>query len=113
MRIFSYVLATVLALLGVVFLAGHQGVAARLVVGVVLLGGAIGLVAVTRLRPRVEQRTVVQRVELSGDVRAEELRCRRCGAGLDSSSVEVRAGAVFVACGHCGAAYQLEEAPKW
>jgi len=57
--------------------------------------------------------TVQQKLDLSGDVRLEELHCRSCGAALDPKSVAVRAGAIFVTCPYCEAAYQVEEAPKW
>lgn len=112
-RIVGYALAVSLGLLGIVFVAGNQGVVLRIVVGVVLLAAAVALVVAMRLRPRVEQRDIVQRIELSGDVRPEELTCNRCGASLAEDALEVRAGAVFVSCRYCGAAYQLEEAPKW
>jgi len=113
MRVVGYGLAVVLGLLGVVFIAGHQGVVLRIVVGAVLLAAAVALVVATRMRPRVEQRNVVQRIELSGDVTPEKLDCRECGASLSRDSVAVKAGAVFVSCRYCGAEYQLEEAPKW
>jgi drug/metabolite transporter (DMT)-like permease len=112
-KVVAYLFAAVLGLLGVVFVAGHQGVALRIVVGVVLLAAAVALVVAVRIRPRVEQRNIVQRIDLSGDVRPEELTCNRCGAQLSSQSVVVRAGAVFVACEYCQASYQLEEEPKW
>ncbi len=113
MRIVSYVLAVVLGLLGVVFVAGNQGVVLRIVVGAVLLASAVALVVAARLRPRIEQRNIVQKIDLSGDVRAEQLSCRKCGAQLDEESIEVKAGAVFASCRYCRSSYQLEEAPKW
>jgi redox-regulated HSP33 family molecular chaperone len=39
--------------------------------------------------------------------------CRACGGSLAKESVTVKAGAVFVNCQYCSAAYQLEEEPKW
>ena len=113
MRVVSAVLAVALALVGVFFLAGHQGQAMRIVVGVVLLAGAVALIVAARLRPQVVQRQVVQRLELSGDVRLEQLTCRECGGKLSRESVQLRAGAAFVSCPYCQAEYQLEEAPKW
>jgi len=113
MRIVSAVLAVALAIIGVFFLAGHQGQVLRIVVGAVLLAGAVALVVATRLRPQVVQRQMVQRIELSGDVRLEDLTCQQCRGKLSRESVQLRAGAVFVSCPYCKAEYQLEEAPKW
>jgi hypothetical protein len=113
MRVVSAMLAVALALIGVFFLAGHQGQVLRIVVGAVLLAGAVALVVAARLRPTVVQRQVVQRIELSGDVRLEDLTCRECRGRLSRESVQLRAGAVSVACPYCQAEYQLEEAPRW
>lgn len=113
MKIVSYALAGVLGLLGVVFLTGHQGVALRIVVGAVLLAAALALVIAVRLRPTVLQRNIVQKIDVSGDIRTQELECKKCGAHLDKSSIEIKAGSVFVSCKYCQASYQLEEAPKW
>jgi hypothetical protein len=41
------------------------------------------------------------------------MKCRNCGATLDSKSVSLQAGAVFVKCPFCDSQYQVEEAPKW
>ena len=111
MKVVSTVLAVLIGLLGLVFLIGSQGQVHRLVVGGVLLAAAIVLAVLPQLRPRAT--TVVQKIELSGDVALESLQCRSCAASLDRSAVEVRAGAVFVECPHCKTSYQLEEAPKW
>jgi hypothetical protein len=111
--IVSYGLAAVLGLLGIVFLAGNQGVVLRIIVGGVLLAAAVALAAAARLRPKIEQRNIVQKIDLSGKVGLSELACTQCGARLDQKSIEVRAGAVFVSCPYCNASYQLEEEPKW
>ena len=36
-----------------------------------------------------------------------------CGAPLAKESLEVKAGAIFITCAHCGSSYQFEEEPKW
>jgi hypothetical protein len=112
-QLVAYLLAAVLGGLGLVFVAGHQGLPARIAVGLILVASAIALIVAVRLRPRIERREVVQKIELSGDVSVQELTCKNCRAKLSEDSVSVRAGAVFVACRYCDASYQLEEAPKW
>jgi hypothetical protein len=111
MKAIAYVLAAALGGLGLVFIAGSQGLVARIVVGVVLLGGALALVAVVRLRPGAT--TVVQKVELSGGVSVSELTCQNCGAKLAADAVSVRGGSALVECRYCGTSYQLEEKPRW
>ncbi len=115
MQIVTYVLAAALGFFGLVFLVGSQGQVLRLVVGVVLLAGAGVLVYLMRVRPQPSQvnTTVVQKIELSGNVNLQNLTCKNCGGRLTEKSIAVKAGAVFVNCEFCGTAYQLEEEPKW
>ena len=113
MKLIAYPLAAVLALLGLVFIVGAQGQSLSIVVGVILWIGAGGLVWLALQRPREMTTTVVQKIDLSGDVNLQDLTCRSCGGNLGNDSVAVRAGAVFIHCPYCGASYQFEEEPKW
>jgi len=113
LKLIAYPLAAVLGLLGLLFIVGSQGLWMRVVVGVVLLAAAGGLVWLALQRPKQATTTVVQKIDLSGDVHLQDLTCRSCGGSLSQKSVSVKAGAVFVHCEYCGAEYQLEEEPKW
>jgi hypothetical protein len=108
-----YVLAAVVGLLGLAFVVGHQGMPMRIVVGVILLVVSGALVLAARLRPKVEQRNIVKRVDVSGDVKAAELTCQRCGASLGPSDVKVEGGVAVVSCKFCDTTYQLQEEIKW
>ncbi len=111
MNVVMTAFSVILGMLGILFLIGYQGQAARLIIGLVLIAAAIVLFAATRLRPR--QTTLVQKIDVSGDVAAQNLKCSNCGATLTDKSVTVKAGAVFIHCEFCGSEYQLEEEPKW
>ena len=111
MQAVSYILAAIVGFFGLMFVVGFQGSAARLIVGVILLGAAVALVVMARLRP--SQTTLVQRIDLPGDTAIQEMKCRSCGAPLTSKSIKMRLGAPVVECEHCGASYQLEEEAKW
>lgn len=113
MKILSYLVAAVLVFFGFIFITGAQGQILRIIVGVILLGAAGVFVYMTRVKPQPSQTTVVQQVELSGDVNLEQLQCQNCQGTLDRDSIEVRGGAIFVNCPYCGASYQFEEEPKW
>ncbi|HRQ37848.1 MAG TPA: hypothetical protein PLD25_08030 [Chloroflexota bacterium] len=113
MKYLSYGVAAVLAFFGFVFIAGSQGVILRIVVGVIFLAAAAVFVYMIRVKPQPSQTTIVQKVDLSGDVNLEQIKCQNCGGVLDRDSIEVKAGAIFVNCPYCGASYQFEEAPKW
>jgi Zn finger protein HypA/HybF involved in hydrogenase expression len=113
MKIISYLVAAALAFFGFVFIAGSQGQILRLVVGVILLGAAAVFVYMISVKPQPSETTVVQKIDLSGDVNLEQIQCQNCQGTLDRDSIEVRGGAIFVNCPYCGASYQFEEEPKW
>ena len=113
MKLVAYPLAALLGLLGIMFVVGAQGQWLRMVVGVVLMAAAGVLIWLAMQRPKQATTTVVQKIDLSGDVNLEDMTCRSCGGSLGKDSVSVKAGAVFVNCQYCGTSYQLEEEPKW
>ena len=113
MKLVAYPLAALLGLLGLVFVVGSQGRVMTMVVGVLLIATAAALVWLAMQRPKQTTHTVVQKIDLSGDVHLQDITCRSCGGSLDKDSISVNAGAVFVKCPYCGAAYQIEEEPKW
>jgi len=113
MKLVAYPLAAVLGFFGVMFVMGSHGRAGSIVVGVVLLISAGALIWLALQRPKETKHTVIQKIDLSGDVNVQEMTCRSCGGNLSEESISVKAGAVFVNCEYCGSAYQLEEEPKW
>jgi Zn finger protein HypA/HybF involved in hydrogenase expression len=113
MEILTYLIAAVIAFFGLMFVVGAQGQIVRFLVGIVLFVAAGVLVYLTRVRPKHEEITHVQKIDLTGDVRLEQMKCQSCQGALSKENLEVRAGAIFVDCPYCGASYQIEEAPKW
>jgi len=113
MKLIAYPLAAVLGLLGLMFVVGAQGQPLRIVVGVILMIAAGAFLWLALRTPAEVKHTVVQKIDLSGDVRLQDLTCRACGGSLSEKSISVKAGAVFVNCEYCGAAYQLEEEAQW
>jgi hypothetical protein len=114
-RIVLAVLGAMLLLLGLIFLiaASEGNAAVRILSGCIML--CVGLFLFMRSLKRDSATNVVisQKLELSGNVSLENLKCESCGAGLSPDNVAVRAGAVFASCPYCRAEYQLEEEPKW
>ncbi|NLF07454.1 MAG: hypothetical protein GX594_05675 [Pirellulaceae bacterium] len=113
MKFVAYPLAAMLLFLGIMFVAGSQGSILRIVAGVVFLASAGAMVWIALHKPTPATTTIVRKIDLSGDVSLQDLKCNACGGSLGKESVSVNAGAVFINCQYCGASYQLEEAPKW
>ena len=83
----------------------------RIIVGILLIGAAVVIGWLTKAK--APERTIVQQVDLTGDITREQLQCESCGAPLDEKSISLEEGAIIVKCPYCGTSYQLEEAPKW
>jgi hypothetical protein len=107
-KVILIVLGVVTVFLGLVFIIGG-----RPLTGPVILGTGI-LLLVFGLRSRSTRSVVLRReLELTGDVRLEDMKCRQCGGSLSSENISLKAGTVFVSCPYCHSEYQIEEAPKW
>ncbi|MBL8094598.1 MAG: hypothetical protein JNL73_10535 [Anaerolineales bacterium] len=115
MRIVGSLLAAVVGLLGLVFLIGAQGQVLRFAIGAVLIAAAGAIVYFMLLRPQVQQvqQTLVQKIDLSGDVNLERLTCQACNAPLSKDAISLKEGAIMVTCPSCGTTYQIEEKPKY
>jgi Zn finger protein HypA/HybF involved in hydrogenase expression len=116
-KIIGTIIAVVLFGLGLLFLmaAAKANPGPRVVVGLVAIGMGAGVAWITLARkPEVVKKVeLTQKIDLSGDVNLDMMKCKNCGAELDRKSIEVRAGAVFVKCPYCGNDYQITEEPKW
>jgi len=118
-RYIGYAVAAVLFGLGLLFLmaapAGNAG--PRVMIGLIAIGMGAGVVWLVISKKtevtHIQKVELTQKIDLSGDINLDELKCENCGATLDRKSVEVRAGAVFVKCRYCGNDYQVTEEPKW
>ncbi len=113
MQFVVYLVAVILAFFGGLFVVGMQGQWIRLVIGLILLAASGVMVYLVRVQPKKQEITHIQKIDLSGDVQLEQMKCKSCGGTLSRDNIVVRAGAIFVECPYCGATYQIEEAPKW
>ncbi|MCB9110663.1 MAG: hypothetical protein H6634_05395 [Anaerolineales bacterium] len=78
-----------------------------------LAGGAWMIYAVYRgAKTEVVQKVTMQ-VDLPGETKIEEMKCRSCGGSLSADNIKMIAGAPTVECPYCGTVYQLTEEPKW
>lgn len=86
-----------------------------ILVGLIFIGITIGIAIYIyrKLHPKEEKIEITQKVDLSGDVKLETLKCEKCGAQLDKNSITMKEGAIIVSCPYCGSVYEIEEAPKW
>jgi Zn finger protein HypA/HybF involved in hydrogenase expression len=105
-KVMAVIFAFIAFFIGLAFL-----ITGRLAVGVLLV--AVSLFLVFMAFRKKETVIVEQKIEIGGEVSSRILKCRNCGAELDKEAMEVKLGAVFIACPYCHSQYQIEEEPKW
>ena len=115
-KIIGYIVAAILIFFGVLFIwatFSPEGQTGWLCVGVISVGVGLGIIALIRLREPKPAQQIVQKLDLSGDIQLETLKCQKCGGELQKDSITVKEGAIFISCPYCGSYYQLVEEPKW
>jgi hypothetical protein len=83
-------------------------------IGVLMVIGAIVLI-VTAVRKSKQEtaQNVTMQVDLPGDTKIEQMKCRSCGGTLTADNIKLVNGAPMVTCPYCNSVYQLTEEPKW
>jgi hypothetical protein len=115
----GYIGGGLFILFGALFLIGagnpeRGGGFGWIITGVILVGIGFVLIWFGSRRPKTPaDQNVTYKVDLSGDVKLESLKCKSCGGTLTSENVKMVAGAPVVTCPFCGTTYQLTEEPKW
>jgi uncharacterized membrane protein len=97
---------------------GAQGVtgigSAGMVIGALaLVAGIIMIVLAARKTKADTAQNVTYKVDLPGDTKIEQMKCRSCGGALTSDNIKMVNGAPMVTCPYCNTVYQLTEEPKW
>ena len=82
------------------------------IVGILFLAGGAGMIIAAQRGTKTE---VVQQVkiDLPGNTKIEEMKCRSCGGTLTADNIKIVNGAPMVNCPYCNTVYQLTEEPKW
>lgn len=108
----GYAAAAILIGLGLLFAwAGSvQMASTRVPIGLFMAAVGIGIAYLTNRRT---PREVVQRVEVSGRMAAQEIQCPNCSASLDLGSMQVVDGVPTIKCPYCGNSFEVTEEPKW
>jgi hypothetical protein len=119
-KIIGYIVAAILIFFGVLFVWGafdpESGSVGWIPIGIISVVIGLGIIAVIKFRepkPAQPPQEIVQKIDLSGEIDLETLKCQKCGGELKQDSITVKEGAIFITCPYCGSAYQMVEEPKW
>ncbi len=87
------------------------GVSRLIVSGLLFIIGIaiiIGIYYVTR-----KPKTIIQQLEISGQMKAAQIRCPNCSASIDANQIKIVSGVPYVKCPYCGTTFEVTEEPKW
>ena len=57
--------------------------------------------------------TVIQRLEVSGQMKAATIKCPNCGGSINANEIKITGGVPYVKCPYCGTTFEVTEEPKW
>jgi DNA-directed RNA polymerase subunit RPC12/RpoP len=75
------------------------------IIGIVVV---IGIYYTTR-KPKM----VIQRLEVSGQMKAVSIKCPNCSASIDANRIKIVSGVPYANCPYCGNTFEVVEEPKW
>jgi DNA-directed RNA polymerase subunit RPC12/RpoP len=92
--------------------AAVQQTTTRLTIAVIMFLAGFGLAFYVYYLTR-KPRTVIQRLEVSGQMKAVPLKCPNCSASVDTSLIKIVSGVPYATCPYCGHTFEVAEEPKW
>jgi len=101
----------VLFLFGIIF-AMAASVAqpfTRLSVATMLFVVGFGIAYYITKKPK----TIIQKLEVSGQMKAVALKCPHCSASIDANQIKIVSGVPYATCPYCGHTFEVTEEPKW
>ncbi len=118
-KIIGYIIAAILVFFGVLFVwaaFSPDGEPGWIIIGIISVAVGLGIIALIKFRepkPAQAPQEIIQKIDLSGNIEMETLKCEKCGGELKKDSITVKEGAIFISCPYCGSTYQMVEEPKW
>jgi len=99
----------VLFFFGIVFALASVYAPIRLMVAAFLFAVGLGTAYYITKKPK----TIIQRVEVSGQMKAVALKCPNCSASVDADQIKIVSGVPYATCPYCGHTFEVAEEPKW
>jgi uncharacterized membrane protein len=99
----------VLFFFGIVFALASVYASTRLIVSALLFVTGFGIAYYITRKPT----TIVQKLEVSGEMRAIPLKCPNCSASVNPNQIKIVSGVPYATCPYCGQTFEITEEPKW
>ncbi|MGD6934984.1 MAG: hypothetical protein ACQCN5_12340 [Candidatus Bathyarchaeia archaeon] len=113
-QIIGAIAVGVLFFLAVIFALAStvQATTSRLAVSGILFVTGIAVIAGIYFTTR-KPKTVIQQLEISGQMKAAAIKCPNCGAAVDANKIKIIQGVPYATCPYCGTNFEVTEEPKW
>jgi uncharacterized membrane protein len=99
----------VLFIFGIIFALASVYASTRLIVAALLFLVGFGIAYYISRQPK----TIIQKVEFSGQMQAVAIKCPNCSASVDAKSIKIVSGVPYATCPYCGNTFEVAEEPKW
>lgn len=107
--ILGAIAVAVLFFFGIVFALASVYATTRLIVSALLFIAGFGIAYYITRQPK----TIVQKVEFSGEMKAVALKCPNCSASVGADQIKIVSGVPYATCPYCGQTFEVTEEPKW
>ena len=81
----------------------------RLIIAAMLFLVGFGIAYYITKKPT----TIVQKLEVSGQMKAVGIKCPNCSASVDANQIKIVSGVPYATCPYCGHTFEVAEEPKW
>ncbi len=110
-KIIGFLIVAALFFFGIIFAiaASVQNLTTRLVAALLFFAAGFVIVYYLSRGPK----TVIQKLEVSGEMKAVGIKCPNCGASVDANRIKIVSGVPYATCPYCGRTFEVAEEPKW
>jgi len=103
------IVVAVLLFFGIIFALASVYEPTRLIVAALLFAVSLGIAYYVTKKPK----TIIQRLELSGQMKVVALKCPTCSASVNADNIKIVSGVPYATCPYCGQTFEIAEEPKW
>jgi predicted Zn finger-like uncharacterized protein len=105
---FAVIFALASSYVGLTAQAAQSRVLTSTILFIIGLAVIVGIYYLTR-----KPKTVIQQLEISGQMKAAQIKCPNCGGSIDANQIKIVAGVPYIKCPYCGTTFEVTEEPKW
>ena len=108
-NIVGALLVATLFFFAIIFALASTYSSSRLIVAGLLFLVGFGIIYYLTRKPK----TTIQKLELSGQMKAVSLNCPNCSASIKTDKIKIVSGVPYAKCVYCGHSFEVAEEPKW